>query len=115
MPPRAVLFTFTTITRKFSTLTERNQFYRGLYGWKQVVRRGTRTYVYEREGILSETPHYRVDKSTIIVPLGHSRRVEEYLDSWTPKVRYSRFIVLVDRDTWNRMMTTHKKTRDNQE
>ncbi len=99
----AALVSFCVDSDKFPSNYRRNKFYRGLYGWKQKVRRGGKEYVYDRKGILDRIPSIKVDKSVYIVPIEMVGRVIKYLDSWEDKVDYKIFKVLLEEDSFKKM------------
>jgi len=85
---RVVLISFSTKGKKFHTPTERNQFFRELYGFKQVVVKGGKRYNYDREGLLGSMPHIRVEDSVFMVPEDNEREVEQYFDKWKQMVDF---------------------------
>jgi len=93
---RAVLITFSVKTDRFHSRTERNKFYKELYGWKQTVKKQERKYVYERDGLLDEIPHVKVDQSLFIIMREHMRRMQEFLDDWEDKIKWDMFDVLLN-------------------
>lgn len=90
---RAVLVTFSARSKQFSSACERNTFYRGLYGWKQVVRKGSARYEYHRAGLLESIPHIKVDQSLFIVNPHEIEKLMDYFDGWTDKVIWNSFKV----------------------
>ncbi|MFP4117077.1 MAG: hypothetical protein ACLFQ8_03360 [Candidatus Aenigmatarchaeota archaeon] len=101
----AALVSFCVDSERFKSNYQRNKFYRGLYGWKQKVKRGGKEYVYDRKGILDRTPHIKVDKSVYIVPVEVLEKVVDYLDSWKGKVDYKIFKVLLEEDSFKNFKT----------
>jgi len=96
---RAVIISFCTHSDKFRSASERNTFFRGLYGWEQVVTKNDKRYRYRREGILTEIPHIKVDDSVFIVALEHFKKVLKYFEEWSNKVDWEvRRIILEDDD-----------------
>jgi hypothetical protein len=93
---RAVLITFSVKTDRFQNRTERNRFYKELYGWKQTVKKQEKKYVYERDGLLDEIPHIKVDQSLFIIMREHMRRMQEFLDEWEDKIKWDMFDVLLN-------------------
>lgn len=93
---RAILITFTVNTSKFGSRSERNKFYKGLYGWKQIVKKEEKRYIYRREGLLDEMPHVRVDRSMFIVMKRHMDRIRRFLEEWGDKIKWDMFDVLLD-------------------
>ncbi|MFP4116054.1 MAG: hypothetical protein ACLFTQ_02515 [Candidatus Aenigmatarchaeota archaeon] len=106
----AALVSFCVNSEEFPSNYNRNKFYRGLYGWRQKVRRGGKEYVYDRKGILDRIPHIKVDKSVYVVPFEALDRVVDYLDSWRKKVDYKIFKVLLEKDRFKKMNT--KETQE---
>lgn len=94
---RAVLITFTVRTNKFENNSERNKFYKELYGWKQVVKKEERRYVYRRDGLLDEMPHIRVDRSMFIIMKKHMDMMRRFLEEWEDKIKWDMFDVLLDK------------------
>ena len=100
MEKRAVLICFNVRSKKFDSNYERNKFFRGLYGWKQIInketKRGDKKYVYEREGLLDEIPHKKVDQSSFIVDTSDAETIFKFFEDWTDKVIWNTFKVLLD-------------------
>lgn len=101
---KAILICFSVKSGKFESYSERNKFFKKLYGWKQVIRKEVRmekkekAYVYKREGLLDEIPHLKVDQSSFIVPEDEFERIVEFLREWHDKVIWKTFKVLLDED-----------------
>ncbi len=104
----AALVSFCVDSDKFKSNYQRNKFYRGLYGWRQKVKKGGKEYVYNRRGILDRIPNIKVDKSVYIVPVEVLDRVVDYLDTWRGKVDYKIFKVLLEEDRFKKMNTKEK-------
>lgn len=85
---RVVLISFSTSGRKFRSASERNQFYRELYGFKQVVIKNGKRYDYERGGLLGQMPHIRVEDSVFMVPEDNLKEVDEYFNKWKSMVDF---------------------------
>jgi nitrate reductase beta subunit len=68
-----------------------------LYGYTDFSQRGK--YRYEREGVLSEVPHFRIPlaKATVIVELGKEHEVLELLKRFKARV-FCRTIELEEED-----------------
>ncbi len=100
MEKRAVLICFNVRSKKFDSNYERNKFFRGLYGWKQIIKKetkeGNKKYVYERGGLLDEIPHKKVDQSAFIVEMQEAERIFKFFEEWTDKVIWNTFKVLLD-------------------
>ncbi|HKZ45189.1 MAG TPA: hypothetical protein VJ343_00620 [archaeon] len=106
---KAVLICFSVNSRRFESHYERNKFFRGLYGWKQMIRKeihvsGSKPkkeekfYTYRREGLLDEIPHKKVDQSSFIVPEDGFERIADFMNDWHNKVIWKTFKVLLDED-----------------
>jgi hypothetical protein len=105
---RAVLFAFSVQSSKFESHYERNKFFRGLYGWKQMVKKEVivskrqgpkeKVYTYRREGLLDEMPHEKVDQSSFIVPEDDFAKINKFFNEWRNKVIWKSFKVLLDED-----------------
>lgn len=95
---RAVLITFTVKTSRFNNNSERNKFYKELYGWKQIIKKEKKRYVYKRDGLLDEMPHVRVDRSMFIIMKRHMERMRRFLDEWEDKIKWDMFDVLLDKE-----------------
>jgi hypothetical protein len=95
---RAVLITFSVKTSRFHSKGERNKFYKELYGWKQIVKKQDKRYVYEREGLLKEIPHIKVDQSLFIIMKEHMERMQNFLEEWEDKIRWDMFDVLLNEE-----------------
>ena len=95
---RAVLITFSVKTDRFENNSERNRFYKELYGWKQIVKKQEKKYVYERDGLLDEIPHIKVDQSLFIIMREHMRRMQKFLDEWEDKIKWDMFDVLLNEE-----------------
>jgi hypothetical protein len=105
---KAILFAFSVQSGKFESHYERNKFFRGLYGWKQMVRKEViiskkqgpkeKVYTYRREGLLDEMPHEKVDQSSFIVPEDDFVKITKFFNEWGNKVIWKSFKVLLDED-----------------
>jgi len=93
----AILISFDTDTEKFESLSERNRFFWGLHGRRQTIIKNEKRYEYEREGLLDEIPHIKVDNSVFIVAMEHMKRMMEFFDGWEDKVEVKTFPVLLGR------------------
>jgi hypothetical protein len=105
---KAVLIAFSVQSGKFESHYERNKFFRGLYGWKQTIRKEVivgeskkpkkKFYTYQREGLLDEIPHEKVDQSSFIVPEDDAGKIMNFFKEWRDKVMWKSFKVLLDKD-----------------
>jgi len=96
MSEEASLVTYDTRREKFESVYERNKFYRGLFGYKQTVKKNGKTYRYEKDGIMDTIPNVRVDDSVFIIANSHVKKLEDYLEEWGEKVMHHVFTVLID-------------------
>ncbi len=92
----AILISFNTKSCKFESNSERNKFYSGLHGRKQIIIKKEKRYVYKREGLLDEIPHIKVDNSVFIVAAEHMNRMMQFFSKWEDKVNVRIFPVLLD-------------------
>jgi hypothetical protein len=92
----AILISFDTLKEKFKSPSERNRFYWGLYGRRQIVIKRSKKYVYEREGVLEEIPHIKVSNSVFIVALQHLQKLMEFFKEWEDKIELKTFPVLLN-------------------
>ncbi len=92
---KAVVVCFTAKREKFSSLSERNRFYWGLYGRKQIIVKKSKKYEYKREGLLNEIPHIKVDNSVFIITHKYLRKVIEYFREWEEKVEVKFFPIML--------------------
>ena len=93
---KAALITYNTERKNFDSVYERNKFYRGLFGYKQTVRKNGKEYEYEKDGLMDEIPHLRIDDSVFITPKKCVSRVEEYFEEWGEKVSKHIFTVIIE-------------------
>lgn len=98
MSRRAILITFNIKTRKFDSNSERNKFFRELYGWKQVVKMEEKRYEYKRDGFLDEIPHMRVDHSMFIIMKRHLERMRQFFEEWEDKINWNEFDVILNEE-----------------
>lgn len=92
------IVSFSIRTKAFGSLSERNAFFRELYGYRQVVKRGEKRYVYLRKGILDEVPHLKIDDSVFLIPEDSLNKVLDYFKKWEKKVRYRLIRVLLEEE-----------------
>ena len=93
---KAILISFSTRSKEFESNYDRNRFFRALYGWKQTINSQNKKYIYERQGLLGDIPHIRVDHSMFIIMEEHMRMMREFLEEWEEKVDWHLFNVLLD-------------------
>ena len=96
MAEEASLVTYDTKREKFESVYERNKFYRGLFGYRQTVKKNGKTYRYEKDGIMDRIPNVRVDDSVFIVANSHLKELEDYIQQWGDKVVHHVFTVLIE-------------------
>jgi hypothetical protein len=99
----ATLVCFSVRGEKFDSASERNKFFRGLYGWKQTVKTEDaggkeKEYTYERHGVLDRVPHKRVDQSSIIIDEDRTDDVFKFFRGWANKVMWRTFRVMLDEE-----------------
>jgi len=95
---KGVLIAFSVKSQEFENNSERNKFFRMLYGWKQIIPKEDKEYVYERKGLLDEMPHMKVDQSSFIVPEEDFEKIFNFFEEWADKVIWKNFKVLLDKD-----------------
>jgi len=95
---KAVLISFDVDSNKFESAYERNKFFRGLWGWKQVVKKGVDRYSYHRGGVLDEIPHMKVDNSVFIIALKHMEQMMKFFEKWSDKVMWKAFPIELEDD-----------------
>jgi hypothetical protein len=96
MKKKAVLICFSINSEKFESNYERNKFFRGLYGWKQIITKEKRKYIYRREGLLDEIPHIKIDQSSFIIPESKFEKIIKFFEEWSEKVIWKTFKVLLE-------------------
>jgi len=106
-----VLVSFNCHSEKFDSNYERNKFFRGLYGWKQVIKKKESTYEYRRDGLLNEVPYIKVDSSVFIVALKEMDKVIRYMKEWEDKIDYKVFRVLLDQEKYNKLKNKGKEIK----
>lgn len=92
----ASLLTYKTHRDRFDSMYERNQFYRGLFGYKQTVKRNGKTYEYDKDGLMDEVPNVRIDDSVFIIHRDCRDEVEAYFVEWGEKVTHHIFRVVIE-------------------
>ncbi len=93
--PEASLLTYSTKKKNFDSVYERNKFYRGLFGYRQTVKKNGKTYEYDKDGLMDRIPNLRIDDSVFIIAEKRTHQVREYFLEWEPKVSYHIFTVLI--------------------
>jgi hypothetical protein len=92
----ASLLTYSTEKKNFDSVYERNKFYRGLFGYKQTVKKNGKTYEYDKDGLMDGIPNIRIDDSVFIIAKRKTDEVREYFVEWEPKVSYHIFTVVIE-------------------
>lgn len=92
----AALLTYNTRKEHFESVYERNKFYRGLFGYKQTVKKNGKVYEYEKDGLMDEIPNKRIDDSVFIIATVYQDKVKEFFTGWDNKVSYHMFKVMID-------------------
>ncbi|MFB6144458.1 MAG: hypothetical protein ABEJ98_04065 [Candidatus Nanohaloarchaea archaeon] len=92
----AALLTYNTKKEEFESVYERNKFYRGLFGYRQTVKKNGKKYEYEKDGLMDRIPSVRVDDSVFVLARKNTERVEDYFVDWRGKVSYHIFKVLIE-------------------
>jgi hypothetical protein len=93
---KATLITYNTHREHFESVYERNKFYRGLFGYKQTVKKNGKTYEYEKDGLMDEIPNCRIDNSVFIVAKQNVDQLKEYFNTWENKVTFHVFTVMIE-------------------
>ncbi|MCD6477750.1 MAG: hypothetical protein J7K87_01980 [Candidatus Aenigmarchaeota archaeon] len=107
----AVLISFDIHSDKFESNYERNKFFRGLYGWTQIIRKKSSEYKYRREGLLDEIPHIKVDNSVFIVALKEMERIMKYMEEWKDKIDYDFFKVILNEEQYKELKEMEDKIK----
>ena len=101
-----MLICFNVRSDKFDSNYDRNKFFRGLYGWKQIIKKETRgnkekKYIYEREGLLDEIQHKKVDQSSFFVGMQDAEQIFSFFEDWADKVIWNTFKVMLEEDIFD--------------
>ncbi|MDI6806748.1 MAG: hypothetical protein QMD14_02945 [Candidatus Aenigmarchaeota archaeon] len=96
---KAILVSFSIRCGKCES-SERNRFFKTLYGWEQRIPSEKKTYIYRREGLLDEIPHIKVDQSSFIIHENEFDRMFKFFEEWTDKVIWKTFKILLEEDEW---------------
>lgn len=107
----AVLISFNTHSEKFDSNYERNKFFRGLYGWTQIIRKESSEYRYQRDGLLNEIPHIKVDSSVFIVAMKEMERVLRYMEGWEDKIDYDFLKIFLEPEEYEKLKSGEIKIR----
>lgn len=110
----ASLLTYSTEKKNFDSVYERNKFYRGLFGYKQTVKKNGKTYEYDKDGLMDRIPNLRIDDSVFIIAKKRTDEVRKYFVEWEPKVSYHIFTVLIEeQDIMEKIQEDSDGNRDN--
>jgi len=107
---RVALITFDINGKKFKSDYERNKFFRGLHGWKQIINKGKR-YSYHRQGILDEVPHVKIADSVFMVAMQNLKKIMKYFEEWSDKVHYEILEMIMNEQKWNEMLNERRKAK----
>ena len=94
----ASLLTYSTEKKNFDSVYERNKFYRGLFGYKQTVKKNGKKYEYDKDGLMDEIPNIRIDDSVFIISEEYTEKVKEYFMEWESKISYHIFTVVIEKE-----------------
>jgi len=92
---KALLVTYRAEGRMFDSTYQRNQFYRGLFGYRQTVKRNGKRYKYDKDGIADLSGVTRVDDSALLFVKGRREEILDYMQDW-PQVSHHVFKVEVE-------------------
>lgn len=92
----AELITYCTDKNRFESVYERNQFYRGLFGYTQTVKKNGKEYKYEKEGIADEEGITKIDDSVFVAKKDKAEEIKQYFDEWKNKVSHHVFKVQIN-------------------
>jgi hypothetical protein len=93
---KAVIISFSTRSKRFESANERNKFFRGLYGWEQVVPGERKDYHYRRPGLLDDVPHMKISDSVFMIAADQMKRVLQYFEQWHEKVEFDMLEVMLE-------------------
>lgn len=105
----AILLTYDTERERFASRSERNKFYRGLYGFEQTVEQNNKVYHYEKEGVLDAVPHAKIADATFIIPATEASPVKQYFKTWAGKVNYHTYSIHLTKTEWDKLMRTQSR------
>jgi len=90
------IITFHTNPEKFDSDYERIKFFKELHGWKQIVPKNGKRYLYHRPGLLDDIPHIKIADSAFMVAMENMQRIMDYFDEWADKVECNMFQVIMN-------------------
>lgn len=108
---QVVIVRFHTRPKRFVSDYERNKFFRGLHGWKQIIPGEKKQYLYKRSGLLDEIPHAKIADSVFMIAMENMRRVEEYFEQWEKKIDFEMTEVMMEREKLKRLFRQHLNER----
>jgi hypothetical protein len=100
---QVVIITFHTRSDKFNSDYERNKFFRGLHGWKQMVPGENKQYMYKRAGLLDEIPHAKIADSVFMIAMENMKQVMKYFEQWENKIDFEMTEVMMEREKLKRL------------
>nr|EGQ40546.1 MAG: hypothetical protein J07AB56_12760 [Candidatus Nanosalinarum sp. J07AB56] len=95
---KAVLVTYEAKRKNFESMHRRNQFYRGLFGYKQTVKRNGKRYEYDKDGLVDVAGVTRVDDSVIVARRGCEEPVLDYMQDWQQVSHHVFKVEIQDKD-----------------
>jgi len=101
---KAVIVCFSVRSEKFESNYERNKFFRELYGWKQIIKREEKKYIYKRNGLLNRVPHIKVHDSVFIIAKKHLDEIQRFLEEWEDKVIWNVVDILMESKKWKMLV-----------
>jgi hypothetical protein len=93
---KCVLVCFSVNSNRFESVSERNNFFKQLYGWNQKIVKKKKTYIYRRNGLLDNVPHIKIDQSSFIIPEEEFNKVFNFFEQWSKKVIWKTFKILLE-------------------
>ncbi|MEM7819801.1 MAG: hypothetical protein QXD48_03150 [Candidatus Aenigmatarchaeota archaeon] len=93
----AIIVTFHTKTERFKSDYERIKFFRELYGWKQIVPKNNKRYLYRRTGLLDEIPHAKIADSSFMVAANNIQQIIDFFNEWEDKVEYDIMKIMMEK------------------
>ena len=100
---QVVIIKFNTRSDKFDSNYDRNKFFRGLHGWKQIIPSEKKRYLYKRSGLLDEIPHAKIADSVFMVAIENMKQVIDYFEQWEKKIDYEITEVMMEREKLKKM------------
>jgi hypothetical protein len=100
---RCMLICFSINSDRFESISERNSFFKQLYGWNQKIVKERKIYTYRRNGLLDNVPHIKVDQSSFIIPEDEFDKVFDFFEQWSKKVIWKTFKILLEEKEWEEL------------